>query len=517
MRFLNYVWLFTFFFVLSFKANAQTKQYDLNKDGKIDRVEFYKNSKLTRLEEDRNGDGKFDYIEIYDHPVFYLIIEQDTNFDGKIDFKKSYSTFKKNHSKILIAMDRNFDGEFEVSFAEIVNDNQKEADCSHAFVADEVERLINGGMSIAEQIPNGFIATGIGLKIDNECLKKWGSSFKETVKESVNEGMQCLDKLAKDSTGPQLSGAQRNAFGLNQLFKDDKVSLVCSDKEYDWSSTSAYASTSSDQKIKGKDISHPYLVLNPNYPEKGMEKRAEETKEIKSTIFHEMLHNLGYRHAESIEFSYGCETCCFGEGESKEAKATACKICTGNYTNEFDSNYLKDFVAFGKENSKEDFALATVLRFSKTQAKNLDSATLMAEASGGVFNPVGPELAKLILSGHSAQLKPEELDRLTSAKTYEDMEEFKISKRTNEVLAKSFYELYFNHNAAKTVAILKQNKDMIKREIATLEKKGENHKWIAEELQKSIDKVIFEMWVNEFPNKNSSNEAYDLHKFFEKK
>lgn len=524
MKLLNYIFLFTLFFNSAVHAQvmaaaisaAELKRYDLNKDGKIDRIEYYKNNQLIRIEEDRNSDEKFDYVEIHDNPAFYLVIEQDTNFDGKIDFKKSYSKLKVNQSKVLITIDGDFDGLFETSFSEVVNDLQKNADCLDLAVADEIENLVNGGMNIAEKLPGGFTATGVGLRVENECLQKWGSSFKETVKESVNEGMQCLENLPKESAGG-VSGAQRNIFGLNQLFKDDKISLVCTDKTYDWDYADAYASSSKNQHLKNKNISHPYIVLNPTYPKKSTNQRAEEIKEVKATIFHEMLHNLGYRHSESIEFSYGCETCCFDDKVTKEAKAIACKICTGNYTNEFDPNYLSDFIEFGKETYKEDFALKTVLRYAKTKNKSLDSISLVAEAASGVFNPIGPELANLITAQNSKGLSPKEADRLKNAQAYASSTEFKTSQKTNALLAKSFYELYYNHNGVKSVALLKENKETIKREIAALKKKGGDSKWVAEELESNLDKLIFEVWVNKFPNKNASMDGYELHLFFEKK
>lgn len=517
--------LYIFLFVLSFEiqaqvmgvaiASAEIKKYDLNKDGKIDRVEYYKDDKLIRVEEDRNSDEKYDYAEIHDDTIFYLIIEQDTNFDGKVDFIKSYTKFKKTYSKIKTAIDRDSDGFFETSFTEVIDDRQKDTECARLSVADEIANFATFALRVSAQIPNGFTPTGAGVKIENECLKRWGNSFQNTVKESVKEGMQCLGNLPRPTNG-SISGAQRNIFGLNQLFRDDKISLVCSDKSYDWKETAAYASTNKTEIIKGKNIAHPYVVLNPGYPKNASRPTGEETKKIKATIFHEMLHNLGYRHSESIEFSYACSACCYNNGETKEAKAIACKICTGNYKNELDPKYLEDFVEFGKENFKEEFALDTVLRFSKLQAKSLDSISLISEASSGVFNPIGPELAKLVQAQKSG-ISPAVTNRLNSARTYENMNEFKTSKKTNEVLAKSFYELYYNHDGVKSVALLNQNKEAIKREIAALKRQGKNSKWVAQELEENLDKLIFEMWINEFPNKKASDQAYDLKLYFEKK
>lgn len=522
MKLLNYIFLSTLIF--NFSAQAQVmgkilpdsvmKKYDLNFDKKIDRIEYYKDNKLIRLEEDRNSDEKFDYVEIHDHPVFYLMIEQDTNFDGKVDLKKSYSKLKNNTSKVSISMDNNYDGVFETSFSEIVNDHQQEAACVRQKEGN-VSKFITSGTSITKKIPGGFYPTGVGIKIENECLQKWGSSFEKTVKDTVHQGMRCLNALGKKSK-TSMNGAQRNAFGLSQLFQGDKISLVCSDKSYDWKNVNAYASASKNEKIKGKNISHPFVVLNPSYPKEALAKRAEESKQIKATIFHEMLHNLGYRHSESIEFSYTCETCCFTEGKSA-ARNVACKICMGNYSNEFDPNYLEDFVAFGRETSNESFALSMVLRTAKIRKKNLDSISLIAEASSGVFNPMGPELAKIIKANHPQSSTSRFEGRLKNAIIYESMSEFKASQKTNNVLARSLYELYFNHDGAKSMALLKENKETIKKELTSLRKKGGNSQWVADELAQSLDKVIYEVWVNKFPNDKASMDGYNLHLYFNKK
>lgn len=97
------------------------------------------------------------------------------------------------------------------------------------------------------------------------------------------------------------------------------------------------------------------------------------------------------------------------------------------------------------------------------------------------------------------------------------MGEFKASQKTNNVLARSFYELYFNHDGAKSMTLLKENKETIKKELASLRKKGGNSQWVADELAQSLDKVIYEVWINKFPNDKASMDGYNLHLYFNKK
>jgi hypothetical protein len=72
--------------------------------------------------------------------------------------------------------------------------------------------------------------------------------------------------------------------------------------------------------------------------------------ELKRTIFHENLHNLGYRHGDGIEFPYTCEASCFPykdkENDSQSESLLACKICNGDYPSEESIDYLNDFVEY---------------------------------------------------------------------------------------------------------------------------------------------------------------------------
>lgn len=500
---------------------SEIKKLDLNNDGKFDRFEHYQGEALIKIEEDRNLDQKMDYSEYFDRAPYYLVIEQDSNYDGKIDFRKSYLRHNPLKSKVFKEVDLNHDGVFESKLFEIVDDVQKNADCFKVVIESQLQKFAQTNLSVAEKIGPNFRKTGVGFKVEEDCYKKWGNDFGKIVKDSVQTGLQCLANLgAKEKSS--LSGALRNGYNLSKLFKDDKISLVCAEDDYDWSGARAHASTRPDQQIKNKNVSHPYVSLNPSFPENPVGKRTDEIKQIKETIFHEALHNLGYRHSEGIEFSYGCGACCFDNTEAGPGKDIACKICAGNYRNELDENYLRDFIKFGKHNYKDSFAYDAVAKFTKLRAKNLQGLAFLANSSGSVFNPIGPELAKIIRTKHSNPNLERTIEReLEGAETYSDMSDFATSKASTTHLSSALYELYYTHDSAKALAILSANKTQIKQEIEALEKDPGNKKYVGEELRRTLDGIIYDVWINRFPANAqaeiNSKKAYELDGFFEKK
>jgi hypothetical protein len=184
-----------------------------------------------------------------------------------------------------------------------------------------------------------------GYQIDGGCLSKWGGGFPNFVKETMNKGMQCLGGLAKKSPGINgISGAARNLKGLANLMAGNKISLVCTDLGYDWDGVAGHASTSPKDKLDSHSVSHPYFSLSPNVQRTNSKFTADDKRELAKTIFHEQLHNLGYRHnGEKEEFPYTCEACCFGDfstGNEKEKEA-ACKVCTEDYKNSGSKEYSK--------------------------------------------------------------------------------------------------------------------------------------------------------------------------------
>jgi hypothetical protein len=69
----------------------------------------------------------------------------------------------------------------------------------------------------------------------------------------------------------------------------------------------------------------PYI---PNW--KRRRKRLRFLKQ--EELFHELFHNLGYKHGEGIDFPYLCDSCCFpdkGLSANDALKARTCEMCAG--------------------------------------------------------------------------------------------------------------------------------------------------------------------------------------------
>lgn len=498
--------------------NTHTKfikvQYDLNKDGRIDRIESRLQDHVVRVEEDRNFDSYFDYKESYDNKDFYLILEQDTNFDSKIDFKKTYSHSKNFNTRITTEIDHDFDGKFDQSFSSLSSDFQKNVDCFRIVVQNQINNFSNMNLNIVNKLNSKFLNTGFGFKIEQSCLAKWGGDFKNIVRDSVKTGLQCLNDLSKKYP-TRMNGALRNAFSLTEILKKDQISLVCSQQEYSWNDTRAHASTKVNTKMDGRpEVTHPFISLNPSFPLNKIQNRNDEIKKIKETIFHETLHNLGFRHGEDIEFSYGCGACCFENENDASTKDAACKICLGDYKNELDLNYIADFVDFAKLSYKQDFAFDASSKLAKSKSKQIEGIIFLADSSSGIFNPLGKEITKIISSKYKGAIDPKLKERLLAINSSSEIDEFKSVQISSKTLSMALFNLYYDHNAEEAIRIISQNKAQIKKEIQDAKKKGGDHKWVAEELYQTLDKIIYDVWINKFPNEKASDQAYELHGFF---
>lgn len=505
-----------------FAQSETVKKIDLNKNGKMDRFEYFMGEKLIRIEEDRNGDGRIDFKTFFDHKTYYQIELQDADYDGKFERKRSYLALPGHKSKLINELDKNGDGIYEIKYNSVSSNIQKQS-CEQKIVDAEILELSKASLKAVAKSQNGLLPTGLGYKVDQACYSKWGNDFNKILKDSVQGGLKCLSDLDKKvSDGKTVSGALRNAYGLTQIMENDGISLMCSESDYDWSGTAGHASVTSMEKIKGpdgKDLPHPFLSINPNDPKTKAPTDARELLEFKKTIFHETLHNLGYRHNEDMEYSYTCETCCFGE-ESKEVKDNACKLCTGNYKNINDITYIQDFLEFSQLNYMEKRGVTAVTNYLKENDKSVGGISMMAYATSGVFNPIGSELGKIISSNN---LNPSEADKkyLDKAKDTEYYAGLSKTTTSSKAIASTIYELYYNKSDSAALDNLEKNKEAIKKELDELKKDTKDHsKYVYEDMKKVLDNVIDDMWLNKYPSgdvegNKSPDRAYELYKFFE--
>lgn len=507
--------LLSFLFFLSFSSFAASgeslQSYDLNQDGIKDRFEYSVAEKVIRVEEDRDGDKKIDFKTFLDDKTYFKVQWQYSEESGKLERKTSHLLLPENKTKIITEVDKDGDGVFEIRYEQVVSNIQKQDQCGE--VNSTIRELSNTTLKAVAKNQKGLLPTGLGYKVDYECYQKWGDDFNKIVKEVAVGGLQCLMDLdKKGKSGTKTTGALRNAFDLTKLMKNDGISLVCSEDNYAWTGTMAHASVASTEVMEKKNIKHPFVSLNPKYPEHEGTGRAAEVAELKNTIFHETLHNLGYSHKEDIEFSYTCGMCCFDKNADATAKAQACKVCTGNYKNATDINYVKDLVEFAQLTFQNDRGAAATIKYLK-ENKSVSGLTILSYSTSGVFNPVGSELAKLISSKHK-DLSVSDAIYLANAEKYSNQAEFLNVKTTSKTLSSSLYELYYNKSGAAAIALLEKNKAAIKQELSKAKKGSGNNPYVHDEIRTVLDNMIYEMWLNNYPDKQTSDQAYQLFEFF---
>ena len=305
--------LFFFTFIVSPYSFGKTKRYDLNKDGIIDRIDYWKKNLLIKRQEDRNGDKKIDFEIIFFNSKKIKIEKVDSNFDGHFDRIKTFEKFQKKYVKVFYQIDKNFDQTFERTYYETFKVDQQ--NCIQQF-KHEVDSFIRNGLAAAAEVNKGFLPTTFGFSIDQKCLQNWGNDFPNLLKKSIQTSLQCMTRLHEELSYPEvLTAGLRNAKDLIDLVKASPVTIVCSEKDnYNWAGATGHASSSPGKSLESPSVKHPFISINPNNP-KVLPASSKNLLELKRTIFHESLHNIGHRHGHGIEFPYACETCCFPDQE----------------------------------------------------------------------------------------------------------------------------------------------------------------------------------------------------------
>lgn len=505
-----------------FAFEEKVMTFDLNNDGKADRFEYQKKDRIVRIEEDRNGDLKIDHVTILDDQTYHKIELQDTDANGKFDRKKSYLAVPDQKTKVITELDKNSDGVFELKHETFLDNTQEQADCS-AVVNAQITKLSTTVIKAVSKTSKGLVPTGLGFKVDVACYDKWGADFNRTLKEMAVEGLQCLRNLDKQGrVGNSITGALRNAFELTRLMRSDGISLVCSEEAgYDWSKAVAHASINKEGKMTGKHIAHPFISLNPRNAISSPEARTAEIYELKNTLFHEAFHNLGYAHHENLEFSYTCGLCCFGKDSYSLGKELACKICTGNYTNETDLNYVKDMIEYSYIDSKPHRGLAAVRKYMKENPKSKAGIAMLAFITGR-DKPIGSALAELVrLKLQGFTLDDEEfLKRAIYVEGYEA--DYKLVKASSSVVATALYELYHNRNGVEAINALAENKALIREELEKLRTARKNGigQYVATDMMETINTIIKDMWLHKYPGDGPasnpvSDQAFQLWKYFQ--
>jgi len=530
---LSFLFNITFSFCLflssaSVTAKEYQKSIDINKNKINDRFEYYNDKKLIRIEIDQNEDGKIDFITVLNNPTYFKIEIQDTNNNGKFNRKKSYKILSKNKIEILIEIDSDHDQIFDIKYSDIKESLEKKDKCIIEKIESSISQLSKNTNQILSYNNKGFINIGTGYSVDQKCLEKWGDSFILKVKDSMKSGLQCLlnlDKTNQSENNDRISGAFINAYEITELQKNNSISIVCSEDDYKhWEGAAAHASSSKNSEIGSKKIKHPFISINPNYPDTKGSPTSDESFFIAQTLFHEQLHNLGYKHGDSVEYPYTCGKCCFNEEKSDETDM-ACKICSGNYLNEADPNYIKDFAEYslrGFSQRTASIASETIKKYMKENKKSSFGLIQLAKVNSNYFNPIGPEIANLI-ELNSITIDKNNKNDFDTSKEWKNNEMFKKIKKSSQVLAQIQYEIYYNKSSDNALNLLETNKEILKKEFNLYTQLGEkdtSYLYILENVKQNLDDIIYELWINKYPNNSkeiaqkNSDRAYQIRNFF---
>ncbi len=451
------------------------KQYDTNKDGKIDQ-EFIIDAQgnIKSYQTDRNFDGNFDEKVSIDSGQTEKLYDQ--NFDSKWDQKfvytvnahrtdfKKYKITKKNETllfqkKISLLFQRPCSlEEFEKSI-QVLDDISKDFDP----VLDKLNKD-------TEIVKLDF------YNLHKSCIDNFsGTNLEELALEPImTKGLSCLTELAKKDTEKSYHSELATLIHKMEIYMNSsgaKTTLYCDEdfEKSDAGHTYANASVFPGTVVNGKK--HPFININKNFYSKGnwfisaSSKDHFSTKKLKSIIFHEFMHNLGYGHGDDIELAYACEACCFPSSiESlatsrttkvdKEAQTDACNVCAGNYQNNLDPNYLLDLALMSQSNrfnsSRQNF-------YHNFQSLNFQTPPTN-DSFLFTFYTQGPAFAKAFLTRlRSAGLKT--ANRAMSTTKEENLlnKNFDQEKMKDiKIFMDAYFILFQEKNRDKAISLINQ-------------------------------------------------------------
>lgn len=262
------------------------------------------------------------------------------------------------------------------------------------------------------------------VKVDSSCYKKMSlENFNNHFIQSQNKGNQCIKDIASKS--PFNKGAIKLSGLIDKRIKQtsDKIKVTC-DPELDlnWNNVVMFGSSKEIDPSEGLGFSHPLMVISPTLTENRwweypiLKGQRLSDDEFRGMLYHEFIHNLGISHGDDIEYSYGCEVCCFGDAKEngkkygKEFSAAACRLCAGNYESKLDPNHLNDISIFSRNQDTYIY-----LEFLGENFKDIDWSNKVARDSFinlfGRENPILAENITLALQGKEIVIddKPKDL------------------------------------------------------------------------------------------------------------
>lgn len=214
------------------------------------------------------------------------------------------------------------------------------------------------------QQKDGFYLDDKNLKIETDCKERLPvRELSRFYHQTMQDGKKCLKDLSTSGpVGEQIISC------FDQLFADqgNPPKLLCGS----WPFGKEIGAVGS---FPGSSKRHPYLWLGPKLPDL----YRHNPQELKSIIFHEMIHNCGYLHSEGLEIAYTCEECCFNKILPSDRKDSACRICSGKYENEFSLDYQRDLLNWSQGYKTWGRDMRRSVFMAATKKENLNSFELL--------------------------------------------------------------------------------------------------------------------------------------------
>ncbi|MES2526908.1 MAG: hypothetical protein V4598_07460 [Bdellovibrionota bacterium] len=474
-------------FLLSETKNS--KSFDLNRDGKADYVENFREGVLVESLYDRDSDGKMDVQTLIDpeSDVFKIV---DIAATKKTPRKRisfwNHEIWKKTTA--FVQIDRNNDGVWDHSYETSSDIDQKRELCGLAILAAGTT-LASQAFAATQQLDD-YIQTDYGYRIHKSCgdtpAKSW---VVPAIRSALSDGLACLTRLSQEG----MRGAARNLSALESILSTNNVQIICNETTYRWNGTStlAHATTGPEEPERVRPLVHTGISVNPGFIAETRPTNAEQFLEFRRTMFHEQLHNLGNRHGVEPEISYTCETCCFpGARDASDKTAAACTVCGGDYSSITDPDYLRDITAYADATYSRSQAQDASRAYLRENPQDGLGFAYLAANTGGIFGPVGTEMARLLST--RTDLTPEAqavLARASEFSTYEPQAAYRTGAR---IIAQAYITLYQSEDPAAALQFIRANIPALRMQIAL--RHGENGEYMAGNLKESLDDLLSEVW-----------------------
>lgn len=306
-------------------SKAQSLEVKIGKNRLSQKLDS--NGRILSEKFDRNGNDRYEYQADFSKPNS-AILKFDDNEDGFFERVEKRWT-SQNKTEALIETFAN-DGKllhrrFVVSrphSSPIIECTPQDSDYAFMKSNKELGALLDEARIINREGP--WITTSFGVKIHNSCFQK-NIDIINLVQSSWADGLACLNRLGGRGSQEQIA---KVAALLANSQNPPKVDCLETDEEITGSGS-----------IPGMP-DHPSIGLNITTTPTSRER-------LKSTLFHELMHNCGQLHGADIEYAYNCPNCCFNSPNSemsrprRERHQMSCQICKGDFEGINDPEYTK--------------------------------------------------------------------------------------------------------------------------------------------------------------------------------